>query len=42
MLTVGYGDIHPWTSKEKIFIIFMALMSCGVFAYVVNTVGSIF
>ena len=40
--TVGYGDISPTTSNEKIYGIFMTIISCGVFAYAVNTIGSIF
>ncbi len=42
MITVGYGDITPVTVSEKIYCIFITLISCGVFAYVVNTIGSIF
>ena len=42
MITVGYGDIHPNTIYEKIYVIIMTLVSCGVFAYSVNTIGSIF
>lgn len=41
MVTVGYGDITPKTIYEKIFCIFMTLVSCVTFAYVVNTVQSI-
>ncbi len=36
MITVGYGDIIPKNTIEKIFVIFMTLLSCGVFAYCVN------
>ena len=42
MVTVGYGDITPITNFEKIFIIFITILTCGVFAYSVNTIGSIF
>ena len=42
MITVGYGDITPITNAEKIYVIFFTLISCGVFAYSVNTIGSIF
>lgn len=39
MITVGYGDITPVTIPEKLYIMLMTLISCGVFAYVVNTIG---
>jgi len=39
--TVGYGDISPQTTKERLYGIIMALISCGIFAYAVNTIGSI-
>ena len=42
MITVGYGDITPATNYEKVFIIFITIITCGVFAYSVNTIGSIF
>lgn len=29
MATIGYGDIRPTNSQEKIFIIILALFSCG-------------
>ena len=37
MVTVGYGDITPKSSIEKTYVIFMTILSCGVFAYAVNT-----
>ena len=37
MVTVGYGYIHPNSTIEKLYVIFMAIISCGVFAYAVNT-----
>lgn len=42
MITVGYGDITPISPYEKTYVIGMAIMSCGVFAYSVNTIGNIF
>ena len=42
MITVGYGDICPWTPIEKLYGILMTLLSCGTFAFAVNTIGTIF
>lgn len=42
MITVGFGDIAPVNIYEKLFAIFMTLISCGVFAYAVNKIGGIF
>ncbi|KRX08373.1 Cyclic nucleotide-binding protein [Pseudocohnilembus persalinus] len=42
MSTVGYGDISPSTQQEKILVIILTLISCGIFAYAINTIGSIF
>jgi len=42
MITVGYGDITPQTSKEIIYVLFMTLLSTGTFAYSINTIGAIF
>lgn len=41
MITVGYGDITPSTTLERGFVIIVTLLSCGVFAYSVNSIGSI-
>jgi hypothetical protein len=42
MITVGYGDITGVTDIERFYAIIVMLMSCGVFAYSLNSVGSIF
>ncbi|EAR98954.3 cation channel family protein (macronuclear) [Tetrahymena thermophila SB210] len=42
MVTVGYGDITPISLQEKIFVIFMVAYSCGVFGYIVSSIGNIF
>lgn len=42
LLTVGYGDIGPVTHLERIFVIIVALITCGVFGYAINNIGSIF
>jgi len=41
MITLGYGDIYPVTVKEKIIVVFITLITCGVFAYCLNCVGMI-
>ena len=42
MISIGYGDITPQALSEKVFIIFMAFLGSLIFAYSVNTIGSIF
>lgn len=42
MITVGYGDIFPVSANEKIYVIFMAIISGGIFGYCVNKISSIF
>ena len=39
MVTVGYGDITPKTEREKLFIIVITIISCGLFGYSMNTIG---
>lgn len=39
--TVGYGDITPANTNERIFITFMALIVCGNFGYALNQIGNI-
>ncbi|KAL4444512.1 hypothetical protein ABPG74_016805 [Tetrahymena malaccensis] len=39
MITIGYGDVTPITIYERIYVIFVTLMSCGVFAYSLNQIG---
>jgi len=41
MVTVGYGDICPQNTIEKGFSINMIILSCGFFAYALNSVGII-
>lgn len=41
MITVGFGDISPTTNLETFFCIITMLIACGVFAYCVNTIGTI-
>jgi hyperpolarization activated cyclic nucleotide-gated potassium channel 2 len=39
--TIGYGDISPVSTTEKIFFLFMAFVACGNFGYVLNQIGCI-
>ncbi|CAD8124933.1 unnamed protein product [Paramecium sonneborni] len=41
MVTVGYGDITPQNYLEMILCIFIMFLSCGVYAYSLNTIGQI-
>ncbi|EAS01781.3 cation channel family protein (macronuclear) [Tetrahymena thermophila SB210] len=41
MVTVGYGDIYPTTSNERLLNILVMITSSFVFAYIVNSVGQI-
>ena len=41
MLTVGYGDISPCTTIERLFSIISITFTCGVFAYCMNVIGNI-
>ncbi|KAL4488854.1 hypothetical protein ABPG72_016507 [Tetrahymena utriculariae] len=41
MTTIGYGDITPQSALEMLTVIFIALISCGVFGYSINSIGSI-
>jgi len=42
MITVGYGDITPKSTITKIFVIFVMIISSGVFGYVMNKIATIF
>ena len=41
MATVGYGDINPQTTKERLVAIVIMLMAAAIYAYIINEVGSI-
>lgn len=41
MITVGYGDITPVNTQERLFVIVVMLISCGIFAYSLNSIGRI-
>jgi hypothetical protein len=42
MITVGYGDIKPINTFERLFSIGLTLISCGMFAYAINRIANIF
>ena len=39
MTTVGYGDIHPNTPKERALTLGTMLISCVVYAYTIGSIG---
>ncbi len=41
MLTIGYGDVTPYNTPERIYVIIITLIACGIFRYAINTVGAI-
>jgi hypothetical protein len=42
MTTVGYGDISPINSYEKMFGICATIMCCGIYGFALNCIGQIF
>lgn len=42
MVTIGYGDIHAYTSTEMIYAIFAMILASGVFGYAMNNVMVLF
>ena len=36
MITIGYGDIHANSAYEILFIIVFAILSTGMFGYILN------
>ena len=40
MSTIGYGDISPVTSAERIVACVMMLVGAGIYAYVVGSITS--
>lgn len=41
MVTVGYGDVVPISKLEKLYVIFVNFIGCGVFAFSLNKIGVI-
>ena len=39
MTTVGYGDFVPTTTQTKIFTVFYAILTIGVFLYSLSVIG---
>ena len=42
MSTIGYGDITPKRTGEKVYMMIFIIISCGIFAYSLNVVTSLF
>lgn len=40
MMTVGYGDIHPVNSLERMVVIGAMVLACALFGYSLNTLGT--
>jgi len=41
MITVGYGDFKPVTANEKLFQLFVMLISQGILAYIIGCLGKL-
>ncbi|CAK64001.1 unnamed protein product (macronuclear) [Paramecium tetraurelia] len=41
MTTIGYGDVTPQNLMEKVYLIFVAIVSCCTFGYSINSIGQI-
>ena len=41
MTTVGYGDIHPTSPKERGLSLITMLISCLVYAYTIGSIGGL-
>lgn len=41
MVTVGYGDITPRTTFERIYTMMAMLIASGMFSYTINSIGTI-
>jgi hypothetical protein len=39
MTTVGFGDITPKSSPEKIYSMLIVVIACGTFAYILGNIG---
>jgi hypothetical protein len=41
MTTLGYGDVIPVNTREKLFVTILALIASVIFAYSMNSIGEI-
>jgi hypothetical protein len=41
MSAVGYGDITPVTKDEQLYTMIAMVISCGIFAYTINSISNI-
>lgn len=41
MITVGYGDITPATTHERIYAMAAMLVASGTFSYTINSIGNL-
>ncbi len=41
MITVGYGDITPQTTIERIFCLMTMIVASGVFSFTMNRIGNV-
>ncbi|CAD8072161.1 unnamed protein product [Paramecium sonneborni] len=41
MTTIGYGDVTPQNLIERVYLIFVAIVSCCTFGYSINSIGQI-
>ena len=41
MASVGYGDIKPQTTNERLIVILIMIIASGIYAVIINEVGHI-
>ena len=41
MITVGYGDITPKTTGERLYTMVAMIIASGMFSYTLNSIGTI-
>ena len=41
MITVGYGDITPSTTNERIYAMVAMIIASGSFSYTLNSIGNV-